>query len=60
MLKRIFRTRYRVIPDIYCGYSIQCRTWFSPFWFNIGTTYKTLEEAKHKISVKKKSAVWEE
>jgi hypothetical protein len=59
-LKNIFRTRYRIIPDVYSGYGIQCRTWFSPFWCNIGTTYKTLEEAKYKIAVKKQSAVWEE
>jgi hypothetical protein len=60
MLKRIFRTRYRVIPDIYCGYSIQYRPWFIPFWANVGTTYKTVEEAKYKISTLKKQTVWEE
>jgi hypothetical protein len=59
-LKNIFRTRYRIIPDIYCGYSVKYRTWFSPFWYNIGSTYKTLEEAKYIIAVKKQSAVWEE
>ena len=29
---RIFRTRYRIMPDIWRGFEAQFRYWWMPFW----------------------------
>lgn len=47
MLKRLFRTRYRVVADDYLGFEAQRRLWFWPFYSQwIINTHSSVEEAK--------------
>lgn len=60
MIKNPFRARYKVIVDIYGDYIVKRRLWFTPFWFEVGYSYTTLEGAKQRISREKQKPVWEE
>tara|TARA_R110002020_G_scaffold60135_1_gene163252 strand:+ start:162 stop:362 length:201 start_codon:yes stop_codon:yes gene_type:complete len=59
----IFRVRYRIVTDEFCGFEAQKKVWYFPFWMEIGTnTYYTIEDAesfigKHKERKKLKSKV---
>ena len=47
--------KYRIITDMYCGFSVQCwRIWF-PFWLQIDftNTFLSLEEAKEALELHK-------
>ena len=38
-LKKVFKTRYRIVSDNYCGYSVEAWRWYFPLWIDIGSTY---------------------
>jgi len=42
------KTRYRIVRDQYCGYEVQKRTWYWPFWISCGfcNTHCTVEGAE--------------
>ena len=45
---RIFKTRYRIVRDSYCGYEAQVRHWWFPVWLQLGgcNTFGTVEGAR--------------
>ena len=46
-LKRLFRTRCRIVTDGFAGYEVQTRYWFWPFWCQYRTnTHSTIEDAE--------------
>lgn len=57
-----FKTEYRVIPDMYCGFQADFRPWWSPFWFQINgvNTSRTLAGAKQYIEIHKKRGIYYE
>ena len=44
--------RYRVVNDCWCGYEVQIKRWFLPFWYQCGgggkntNTHTSIEGAK--------------
>ena len=36
MKKSFFDTKFRVVPDSYCGYEIQYKKWYFLFWVQWG------------------------
>ena len=61
-MKNIFRTRWRVVTDSFCGYEVQYRYWWSPRWLQAhevgGTnTHTSLERAIAFIKKKKGGGV---
>ena len=32
-MKDFFKTKYRIVRDNYCGYEVQFRYWWMPFYF---------------------------
>lgn len=54
-MKGIFYTCYRIVSDEYCGYEVQIKRWWCPFWLeknkNCGVnTFKFFREAKDWIN----------
>lgn len=56
----LFRTRYRVVRDNYCGYEVQSWRWWFPIWLQCNgltgdptNTHYTLESAICFIEAKK-------
>lgn len=55
-----FSNRYRIIEDDYCGYEVQVKRWFFPFWFQVWgeasptNTSGTLVKAKELVEKHKK------
>jgi len=52
---KMWYKKYRIITDMYCGFSVQCwRIWF-PFWLQIDftNTFLSLEEAKEALELHK-------
>lgn len=58
-LPKFFKTKWRVVTDNYCGYEIQKKLWWLPFWFQtnkygkIGgvSTFSTVDEAMKHIQL---------
>jgi|WetSurSiteA1Bulk_404760.scaffolds.fasta_scaffold102343_2 hypothetical protein len=57
-IKNKFKTKYRIVKDRYCGYTIEVKYWYSK-WENAvfkgANTFSTVEEAEiqiHKIKNK--------
>lgn len=52
--------RHRIVTDKYCGYEVQVKWLFWPFWVMKGfsNTHSTIEAAKEFI--KEPKVVWEE
>jgi len=51
--KSIFRTRYRIVADSYCGYEVQVRYWWFPIWIQDRiNTHSSIEKAKKHIDNK--------
>ncbi|BBD74649.1 hypothetical protein [Pectobacterium phage PPWS2] len=51
MLK-LFKTQYRIVRDDYCGYEVQRRFWWCPFYFQIKiNTHHSIEEAERWLRV---------
>lgn len=48
---KIFKTKYRVVADNYCGFECQKKSWWWPFWYPLGftNTHSTLGLAKKHI-----------
>lgn len=44
----IFAPEYRIVRDNYCGYEVQKRVWWSPFWWQVGfcNTHLSIEKAE--------------
>ena len=45
----MFKNKYRIVTDAYCGFECQKKLWWSPFWFQMGglcNSHTTLDEAK--------------
>jgi len=44
-------TRYRIVKDNYCGYEVQVRRWYFPFWIQHGlfNTHSSIEGARQYI-----------
>lgn len=54
-------TQYRIVTDEYAGYEIQKRSWYWPFWHQVGVnTSSTPERAKARIEQMKNKVVWTE
>ena len=55
----IFRTRYRIVTDRYCGYEAQFRPWWCPVWLQIGfsNTHSSVEAARRFIDGSKGTVV---
>ena len=47
-MKSIFRTRWRIVRDGYCGYEVQFREWWMPFWLEHGFTNTHVSIARAK------------
>lgn len=57
-LKRLFRTRYRIVTDTYCGYEAQFRYWWMPFYAMIEVnSLPTVEAAKEYVEKSRKRVV---
>jgi hypothetical protein len=43
-----FSPEYRIVKDRYCGYEVQKRVWWLPFWRQVGfcNTHSTVEKAE--------------
>ncbi len=56
------KNKYRVIPDCYLGFEVQCKRWWFPFWLQIngGNTSSSLERAKRLIELHKQGAIYYE
>lgn len=56
------KTKYRVVGDSYCGFEVQIKRWWFPFWLQAGTnTHPSLESAKRMIErLKNHSTVYYE
>ena len=61
--------KYRVVEDNYCGFEVQGKRWWFPFWIQcsdfdgrICNTHLSLDRAKEFIKKKKnyKKAIWTE
>lgn len=59
--------KYRIVRDSYCGFEVQKRSSFWPFWYQVSrtggygcNTFSTLERAKEAIEVMKRPVVWYE
>ena len=57
---RICKIQYRIVTDKFCGFEVQKRLWYYPFWFQIQNekrdsinTYRTIEEAEKLIEIDK-------
>lgn len=57
-------TRYRVVRDGYCGFEVQAKRWWLPFWIQCSgdhggftNTHSSLERAKDFISRKEGGGV---
>lgn len=40
--------KYRIVTDTYCGYEVQAKVWYWPFWYqvNFTNTHRTIEKAE--------------
>lgn len=56
-----FKTKYRIVTDAYCGYEVQYKSWWWPFWIQAGftNTHLSIEQARKYIEVKCKIIVEE-
>lgn len=57
---RICRKQYRIVKDDFCGFEVQKRVWYFPFWFQIRdvkglttNTNTTIDEAEKLIEIDK-------
>ena len=50
-MKLNFNTQYRIVKDSYCGYEVQYRRWWFPFWVQHGftNTHISVEKAREYI-----------
>ena len=57
----IFRTRWRIVRDLYCGYEVQYRPWWSPFWVQHGftNTHSSIERAREYLRKARRDVVEE-
>lgn len=59
--RSVFSTRYRVVRDRYCGFEVQKRLWFFPFWIQSPVnTHFSLESALEFVDVLKNQVVWKD
>lgn len=44
---KFFKTKWRVVTDNYAGYEVQCKHWWTPFWFQAHgiNTFISLDKA---------------
>lgn len=44
----MFKNKYRVVRDRYCGYEAQVKRWWWPFWKELDgiNTWRSLEQAE--------------
>ena len=50
-----FKTKYRIVTDAYCGYEVQCKMWWIPFWFQPSiNTHFSIESARRYIESRTK------
>lgn len=58
----MFRNRYRIVRDSYCGYEAQVKRWWFPIWMQIYgcNTETTIDKAKVWIERHKGYVVYEE
>lgn len=52
-MKKFFKSKYRIVTDNFCGYEVQKKEWFMPFWRGcfvnglFSNTHRTIEEARN-------------
>ena len=44
----MFKRRYRIVTDVFCGYEAQYKPWWSPVWIqmNFTNTHPSIEKAE--------------
>jgi len=57
---KICKRQYRIVTDHFCGFEVQKRLWYYPFWFQIRNekrdhinTHRTIEQAEKLIEIDK-------
>lgn len=55
----MFKTKYRIVTDKYCGFEVQSKRWWFPLWLQVGgiNTFSTLEGALLFLERAKKKVV---
>lgn len=50
-MSNIFKTKYRIVTDRYCGFECQIKRWWWPVWIPLGftNTFFEIEEAEDYI-----------
>ena len=58
----MFKTKWRIVQDIYCGYEVQYKRWWFPFWIQHGftNTHFSIERAQEYLKKARKQVVYEE
>lgn len=48
-MSRLFKNRYRIVPDNYAGYEVQIRRWWFPVWIEKGftNTFSSIKAARN-------------
>lgn len=58
---QMFKTKWRVVMDGYCGYEVQFRYWWMPFYMQYGiNSHPSLGMAVDAIAGYKKKVVYQE
>ena len=60
---RICKIQYRIVTDKFCGFEVQKRLWYYPFWFQIRSvdgycinTHHTIQQAEKLIKIDKSNS----
>jgi len=56
----MFKTKWRIVTDNYCGFEVQYRWWWFPVWRQAGfvNTFSTVESALSYIERVKRKVVY--
>lgn len=51
------KTKYRIVTDRYCGYEVQFKKWFMPFWFQLFyiNSSRSIDQAFELISLSERT-----
>ena len=56
----MFKTKWRIVTDKYCGFEVQYKRWWFPLWRQVGgvNTFSTVEAALVFLERVKKKVVY--
>ena len=63
IVRKEMKKKYRIVTDKYAGYEVQVKTWYWPFWVELGiNTFTSIEHARAFIRKMrfKSEVVWSE